>query len=138
MEQLKVTTELDAAIKTNDVGAVMQIKGISHRSMVNLMRTEFPRFDSPLLSKCRRPDLYGIVLHPRGYALLGELPDRRPENRKLKKRIYGRLTEEEYAALVAYLSRDGFKDVQEFIRAKVQEYITDAAQIYGRLENGNL
>lgn len=131
MDQLKISTELEAAIKTNDIGAVMRIKGISHKSMVELMRTEFPRFDSPLLSKCRRPDLYGVILHPDGYKILGEFPDRRSENRKLKRRIYGRLTEDEYSKLVNYIAKDGYKNVQEFIRVAVQEYIAVAQNIYG-------
>ena len=134
MDQLKITTELEAAIKTNDIGTVMRLKGISHKSMVELMRTEFPRFDSPLLSKCRRPDLYGVVLHPDGYRILGEFPNKRRENRKLKRRIYGRLTEDEYEKLVAYIAKDGYKNIQEFIRDKVQEYLVIAETVLGRLE----
>lgn len=133
MDQLKLTTETEAAIKTNDLATVMQIKGISHRSMVNLMQTEFPRFDSPLLSKVKRPDLYGVVLHPRGYEIIGAFPDRKKENRKLKKRIYGRLTEEEYRKLLIYIERDGYKDIQAFIRDKVQEYLVIAESVLGRV-----
>lgn len=134
MDQLKLTTELEAAVKMNDVSAYMQVKGISHRSMVELMRTRFPRFDSPLLSKCRRPDLYGVVLHPDGFKLLGEYPDRRPENRKLKRRIYGRLTDDEYRKLVAYIEKDGYKSIQDFVRDKVQEYLVIAETVLGRVD----
>ena len=77
-EQITLTTELEAARRLNDLKTVMRIKDISSRSMVELMRTEFPRFDKTLLSKVRSPELYGIVLHPRGYEILGEFPDRKP------------------------------------------------------------
>lgn len=133
MDQLKLTTEIESAIKMNDVASVMRIKGISHRSMVELMRTEFPRFDSPLLSKCRRPDLYGIVLNPRGYEILGEFPDKKKPNRKLKRRIYGRVTEEEYEKFIKYMTLDGYKNMQDFIRDKVQEYIAVATAVLGRV-----
>lgn len=133
MDQLQITPALDAAIKMNDLSEVMRIKGISHRSMVELMRTEFPRFDSPLLSKCRRPDLYGVVLNPKGYQILGAFPDRKPENRKLKCRISGRITEDEYAKLLAYLRKDGYKNIQDFVRDKVQEYIAIAQNVLGRI-----
>lgn len=134
MDQLKLTTETEAAAKANDLATVMQIKGISHRSMVNLMQTEFPRFDSPLLSKVKRPDLYGVVLHPRGYEIIGAFPDRKKENRKLKKRIYGRLSEEEYAKLLVYIEKDGFADIQHFLRAIIQDYIINAELELGRIE----
>lgn len=134
MNQLMLTPEIEAAVKLNDLSTVMRLKGISHRSMVNLMQTEFKGFDSPLLSKVRNPQKYGVVLHPRGYELLEALPARRKDNRKLKMRVYGRLTEEEYRKLLVYLEMDGYKSVQDFIRDKVQEYLVIAQTVLGRIE----
>lgn len=134
MNQLMLTPEIEAAVKLNDLSTVMRLKGISHRSMVNLMQTEFKGFDSPLLSKVRNPQKYGVVLHPRGYELLEALPARRKDNRKLKMRVYGRLTEEEYRKLLIYLEKDGYKSVQDFIRDKVQEYLVIAQTVLGRIE----
>lgn len=133
-DQLKLTTEVEAAVKMNDLKEVMRIKDISHRSMVELMRTRFPRFDSTLLSKVRNPDSYGVVLHPEGYSILLGYPDRKPDNRKLKRRVSGRVTEEEYALLMAYIAMDGYKSMQAFIRDKVQEYICIAENVLGRIE----
>lgn len=134
MNQLMLTPEIEAAVKLNDLSTVMRLKGISHRSMVNLMQTEFKGFDSPLLSKVRNPQKYGVVIHPRGYELLEALPARRKDNRKLKMRVYGRLTEEEYRKLLVYLEMDGYKSVQDFIRDKVQEYLVIAQTVLGRID----
>ncbi len=134
MNQLMLTPEIEAAVKLNDLSTVMRLKGISHRSMVNLMQTEFKGFDSPLLSKVRNPQKYGVVLHPRGYELLEALPAKRKDNRKLKMRVYGRLTEEEYRKLLIYLEKDGYKSVQDFIRDKVQEYLVIAQTVLGRID----
>lgn len=122
-EQLKLMTELEQAVKMRDLKTVMRLKKISGRSMVELMRTEFPRFDKTLLSKVRNPEAYGVVLHPRGFNILNEFPDRRTENRTLKKRIYGRLNEEEFTKLTAYIEKDGYKSVQDWLREQVQFYI---------------
>lgn len=134
MNQLMLTPEIEAAVKLNDLSTVMRLKGISHRSMVNLMQTEFKGFDSPLLSKVRNPQKYGVVLHPKGYELLEAIPARRKDNRKLKMRVYGRLTEEEYRKLLIYLEKDGYKSVQDFIRDKVQEYLVIAQTVLGRID----
>lgn len=124
MEQLKLMTELEEAARRRDLKTVMRLKKISNRTMVELMKEEFPRFDKTLLSKCRNPDAYGVVLHPRGFNILSDFPDRRTEHRKLTKRIYGRLNEQEYEALNELLTRDGYKSVQDWIRETVQLYIT--------------
>lgn len=123
MDQLKLTTELEDAIRAHDVAAAMRAKNISMRSMVALMQTRFPRFDKSLLSKCKKPDDYGVVLHPDGFRILGEFPDRKAENRTLKKRIYARLTEDEYNELLHWMTIEGFDSVQDLIRSMVQEYI---------------
>lgn len=122
-EQLKLMTELEQAVKMRDLKTVMRLKKISGRSMVELMRTEFPRFDKTLLSKVRNPEAYGVVLHPRGFNILNEFPDRRTENRTLKKRIYGRVTEDEYTALMECITEDKFASVQDWMREEVQFYI---------------
>ena len=132
-DQLTLATELESLRKMNDLKGMMRVKNISSRSMVELMRTEFPRFDKTLLSKCRRPDLYGVVLHPRGYDILGEFPDRKPENRKLKNRITIRMTEDEAKKLLAYAAKDGYKSIQDWGRDKVQEYICIAEHVLGKL-----
>lgn len=132
-EQITLTTELEAARRLNDLKTVMRIKDISSRSMVELMRTEFPRFDKTLLSKVCSPELYGIVLHPRGYEILGEFPDRKPENRKLKKRITIRMSEDEADKLLAYAAKDGYKSIQDWGRDKIREYIAIAEVVLGRL-----
>lgn len=133
-DQLKLTTEVEAAVKMNDLKEVMRLKDISHRSMVELMRTRFPRFDATLLSKVRNPDSYGVVLHPEGYAILMGYPDRKKDNRKLKHRITIRMTSEEEKLLRAYLVKDGYKSVQDWGRDKVQEYICIAENVLGRIE----
>lgn len=134
-DQLKLTTELEAAIKTNDLKTVMKVKGISFRSMVELMRTRFSRFDKTLLSKARNPEVYGVVLHPDGYKMLAGYPDRKPEHRKLEEKFTFRMTKDEAIQLRYYASKDGYKSIQDCVRDQLKTYICIGENVLGRMPN---
>jgi len=101
-----------------------QQRSIPNIDIVGTMRTAFPGFDNPLLSKCRNPRHYGIGLRKEAVKLLAdhfklEVPEAKRQPRRRKpKRITCRLTEAMYEALQRRLAQTG-QTAQEYIEAMI-------------------
>lgn len=128
---------------------VMAACTVRPSDMVELVAAKFPSFDLTSLSKCLKPEKYGIVLHPDGFAAIAEAfftrqdppePETKseriytagapvlqkksnPENRKFNNRISGRLPDDKYTRLQALMREDGYMTTQDWILAQVDEYI---------------
>ena len=68
----EIITQFEKAVKNNDLQAVLAMVGIIPKDAVKVLREHFPKIDKSTISKCARPDKYGCVLHPDGYAALGK------------------------------------------------------------------
>jgi len=127
---------------------VMAAGDIAPKEAVRIVRAQFPSFDKTLLSKCAKPEKYGVVLHPEGFQALyaafpapdyeppalepdPEQPDtlehpeekRASERHRLRCRVSCRLEDIEYEALQRYVREDGFDTMQAWLSHKVRQYL---------------
>lgn len=97
-----------------------QNRHIPAMDVVETVRTIYPGFDNPLLSKCRNYRQYGIALRRDAVSLLAEqfaITEQKAQkqpNRKKPKRVQCRLTEALYSRLQKELERTGLT-MQGFI-----------------------
>ena len=94
------------------------VTGLTTEGVADALRTEFPRVDKPLISKCQNP-LYGVTLSKDAEKLLYlRHPDarekvrastgrRKPERRKKTRRVSVRLADEEFSRLQQHLKDAG-------------------------------
>ena len=97
-------------------------RNVPNIDIVDTVRTIFPGFDSPLLSKCRNPRT-GIMLRPPAVRLLREHfkitdahDNRRKPVRKKPNRIQCRLTDAMYDQLQRRLAQTG-QNAQDYLEA---------------------
>jgi|GEM_PF-255285 len=124
--------------------------GIAPKEAVRVVKARFPSFDKTLLSKCSKPEKYGVVLHPDGYeALFTKYPAAQPQEpadtsqqakaepttkrhksggHRLKCRISCRLENDEYEQLQRLVRSDGFDTMQDWLTYQVRQYIADFEQ----------
>lgn len=110
--------------------------GIPIRDAIAVLSDAFPSFDKTVMSKCLKPEKYGVVLHPNGWVYLNDAyPDaifsdspsataaKKKERRRLPCRIYGRLSQSDFAKLQQYASEDGYLTIQNWLHAQVTAYL---------------
>ena len=116
-----------------DVKVLLELKdrNVPNIDIVDTVRTIFPGFDSPLLSKCRNPRT-GIMLRPPAVRLLREhfkiteaRDSHRKPARKKPKRIQCRLTDAVYRALQRRISQTG-RNVQDYLEGLILKDLEEA------------
>lgn len=112
---------------SNELRDLRLLSGIPAPVIADAVREIFPKFDRYLLSKCEQPDLYGVALLPRGMkaarALAPEIKPKKNDGHRNQFRIYCRMDEATYKALIGQIRQDGFKTVQDWILDQVHAYI---------------
>ena len=111
----------------NELRDLRILSGIPAPVIAEAVKAIFPKFDRHLLSKCEHPDLYGVALLPRGMkAALALAPDvkvKKRDGHRNQFRIYCRMDEATYKALISQIRQDGFKTTQDWILDQVHAYI---------------
>lgn len=135
-----ILTTFDAVVKSHDLYAALKLANISSKDAVNLIHQQFPSFDKTMLSKCCKPDKYGCVLHPDGYAMLrqlgfGDTPQNPPQRRrrsgnKLTCRVSGRLPDDKFLLLQQYIRKEGYATTQEWVAEQVEKFIEAMKEKY--------
>lgn len=108
-------------------------KGISSTDIVDTVKERYPKFDKPLLSKCKNGNVYGIDLRPDAMQELetkyipetAEKPRRKRDSsgHKLTCRIQCRLPDGQFDALQRYIRADGYKTMQDWMSKQVEKYL---------------
>lgn len=110
---------------------------IPARLIVEAIRRGYPKFDAPMLSRVES-GAYGAELPKDAYALLQShfpaadftmFQRHKEDYHRLTCRIYGRLTNEDYAALQDRLKARGYPSVQAWLAVAVQDFLTEEANI---------
>lgn len=147
----EIVASFDAAVKRHDLPTVLACSGLIPKEAVKTLQECFPKLDKTILSKCSRPEKYGCVLHPRGYALLRERldippapdggdtdtapppqPPHKKDQHRHKCRISARLPEEQYKLLQQYIRIDGYGTTQDWLAAQARAYIKRMGAKYGK------
>lgn len=109
-------------------------KKIPAKDMIDLVREHYPKYDKALQSKCEHGDEYGIDIRSDAMdALLAKFaPEqleaekrRRNGGHRLTKRIMCRLEDEDYSALVQYITADGYTDMNAWLVSTVHSYLAE-------------
>lgn len=103
----------------------LKTQGLSYGEAVQIIRSECPKFDKPLLSKCCKPDQYGVRLDIRAEDALtrgrsGTAEERRRENRRLPRRVVCRFNEYDFQRLMLVKGKESF---QTFLHRIINEYV---------------
>ena len=109
-------------------------KKIPAKDMIDLVREHYPKYDKALQSKCEHGDEYGIDIRSDAMdALLSKFaPEqleaekrRRNGGHRLTKRIMCRLEDDDYSALVQYITADGYTDMNAWLVSTVRSYLAE-------------
>lgn len=137
-----ILTDFDAAVNRGDADAALQIAGMQTREAADLLRDRFPKLDKTVISKCRKPELYGCRLHEDGFTIIrmtvfgddphGEAPQETEHNpgrkhksgeHRFKCRLSCRLPDEKYEAFLGCIKEDGYATVNDALLTLVLAYI---------------
>lgn len=112
--------------KVNLLQSIRVLNDIPAAEIVENVRTIYPKFDKPLLSKCEHGDEYGICLKRDAMELLvGKyVAVRTVDNRRLKCRVSCRLTDEDYSTLRKVQKDNGFQTMQLLLTFIIRNYIS--------------
>ena len=109
-------------------------KKIPAKDMIDLVREHYPKYDKALQSKCEHGEEYGIDIRSDAMdALLAKFaPEqleaekhRRNGGHRLTKRIMCRLEDDDYSALVQYITADGYTDMNAWLVSTVRSYLAE-------------
>lgn len=104
------------------------------KSIVEVVRQLYPKYDKTLQSKCERSGEYGVELRQDAMdALCLEFApeqlqapkQKRDSGHLLKCRISCRLPDDDYQALKHHLKTDGYQTMQDWLKAVVTAYLHD-------------
>lgn len=113
----------------NELRDLRVSSGIPAPEIAAAIREVFPKFDRTLLSKCERPEDYGMKLLPRGMnAARALVPGWKPKSRdghRNQFRIYCRMDAATYTELFWKTKQDGYKTMQDWIMDQIQKYIKE-------------
>lgn len=70
-----ILSAIGSTVKRNELKAAIEAAGLEPREVVDIISELFPSFDKTMLSKCMKPQKYGVVLHPLG---MKAITDRMP------------------------------------------------------------
>ena len=76
-----IVSREEIAVKTNALKDAVATAHLTPKQVVEVVRSLFPSFDKSMLSKCMKPEKYGVVIHPLGLAAItGDTPQMVPDN----------------------------------------------------------
>lgn len=76
-----IVSSTETAVKTGALKDAVATANLSPKQVVEIVRPLFPSFDKSMLSKCMKPEKYGVVIHPLGLAAItGDTPRTIPYN----------------------------------------------------------
>lgn len=108
-----------------------QERNISQPQAVAVIREQYPGMDKHLLSKVENPERYGVRLVNGAEQLLEEAfprtaPEaRKPDRRRLPKRVQCRMSKRQYERLQQALSKAGYDTMQEGLTAIIGEWLNN-------------
>lgn len=111
-------------------------KQLPAKEIVEVVRTIYPKFDKPLLSKCENGGVYGVQLRADAMKALRvaycpENPNGNKVSRHGKHRlsccVSARLENTIYEALQRQLRADGYTTVQDLLTDLVRKYLKEGA-----------
>ena len=127
---------------------ICESTGAMGKDIALVVRDIFPSFNRQLLAQCQSNDKYGIIIHPAGLDIIcktygvqlqppsmGSTQDapnpiiskeKKPENRRLPRRLTLRMTTSDYCKLLELVDKDGYSSVQAWLYEKVHELLGGA------------
>jgi hypothetical protein len=118
-----------------DVKAFRESRGLEAKSIVEVMREKYPRYDKYLHSKVEHPELYAVRLVNEAEDLIEPafLPtspaSHRPDRRRLPMRIQCRLSKAKYERLQLALNKVGYKTVQIGLNDIIDQWLTEKERV---------
>jgi hypothetical protein len=107
---------------TNPLKRLRLTTGLPASTLVQAVRTNYPRYDKSLQSKCEKTDEYGVELCKEAMNALiktyaPDLPKRGPKTERRSKpcRVSCRLTEADYAQLQLLIQAKGHATMQDYL-----------------------
>lgn len=116
---------------------IRQETGVMAKDVALVVREVFPKFNRQLLAQCEAPDKYGILIHPDGLRAIceaygvelepaeevqgmevkveGAAKPRKPEKRKLARRLTFRMSPKDFDKMQRRVEKDGFLSVQAWL-----------------------
>lgn len=126
---------------TNELKELQDGLNLSMDEVVDTVRTLYPKFDKPLLSKCKATEKYGVILAQDAMDRLYDrfLPKEEPQKpdapakpktrhgqHRLNCRISCRLPDTDYQRLQERIRADGFSTMQDWLADIVCDYLKGA------------
>lgn len=117
----------------NELKKLRITTGVPAKTMVEIVKGIYPKYDKTCQSKCENTQDYGVMLAPDAMRLLQKrlIPEVEKPTAKTKHgqhrltcRIACRLPDEDYAALQHRINADGYSTVQSWLAALVKEYLS--------------
>ena len=91
--------------------------------IAEVVKKTFPKFSRQLLTACVNWEDYGVLIHPDGLSAIVDAyhvpASRKPERRKLDRRITFRCTSANFARIERNMERAGMNTLQEYVAAAV-------------------
>ena len=148
---MSIISDFDAAVKRKDLNMALSSVGMATKDAATLLCTRFPKLDKSIVSKCRKPELYGCRLHEDGFTMIrlsvfGETeavatPRVRKKSAGVCKRTSGehrfkcrlscRLPDEKYELFKECIRRDGYATVNDALLTLVLTYVDQKGAAYG-------
>lgn len=137
------------------VKEILDDTGAMAKDVALVVRDKFPKFNRQLLSQCGNHSEYGIIIHPDGlqaictaYGIsLNPVPDipitvedpapKKPENRKLGRKVYFRVTNADFEIIQKRIQDDGYESIQAWLYAKITELLCIPQNKEDSEENNN-
>ena len=121
-------------IQMLDVKNFREERGVTAKQMVDVIREQYPKYDIRLHIKVERPEEYGVRLVNDAERLLEEAfahtapRPRRPDRRRLPKRIQCRLSTTHYERLQKAFREEGFETIQQGLQHLILRYLKEEAK----------
>lgn len=117
----------------NELKELQDGLGLSMIDIVGTVRELYPKFDKPLLSKCKATEKYGVILAQDAmdrlydrFLPMQELPAKpkpRSGKHRLNCRVSCRLPDGDYQQLQERIKAEGFTTMQDWLSTQIQSYL---------------
>ena len=114
-----------------DIKSFAADHGLQDKEVVNLVKSEHPKYDKYIHSKVKRPDDYGIKLLDSAEKLIQDTfgtnspAPRRTDKRRKPCRIQVRLSKHDYKVLQQCIKRDGYDTMQAGVSKIIRDYLKE-------------
>lgn len=128
------------------------IPGVKDKQLIEVVKSAgFNRFNKSLMSECRRPDRYGICLHPAAVeAIYAAYPESRPDapeaprkrkrdGHRFTRRAGCRLSEEVLTTIYAYMEVEGkYKYISELVHGLLMDWLKERVKESAQCKTANM